>query len=66
MSRAASSAASSAAPSVPSAPAAASWITGRSSTDPVTTCGSTSAGSWFWMRVTAVCSCWLAASMSVP
>ncbi len=47
-------------------PDTASWMTGRSSTEPVTTCGSTSSGSWDCSRVTAVWSCEDAASMSVP
>src|SRR5690606_28064396 len=50
----------------PAPPDTASWMTGRSSTDPVTTCGSTSSGSCDCSRVTAVCSCEDAASMSVP
>src|SRR5918998_3783012 len=41
-------------------------MTGRSSSEPVTTCGSTSSGSCDWTRVTAVWSRCVAASMSVP
>src|SRR5690606_30552478 len=56
----------SASPASSAPPDTASWMTGRSSTDPVTTCGSTSSGSCDCSRVTAVCSCEDAASMSVP
>src|SRR5690606_14873306 len=56
----------SASPASSAPPDTASWMTGRLSTDPVTTCGSTSSDSCDCSRVTAVWSCEDAASMSVP